>query len=75
MSFEEPREYLSDDRDISPYKLVVSMGGNGDWYISVLPIGHRIGPTVRITTHGTPRGLENMPLAVSNLYKALKPTE
>jgi hypothetical protein len=51
--------------------LVVSMGGNGDWYITIVKHGEKIGPTVRLTTSGTPRGFEGVPAAVAKLYQAL----
>jgi hypothetical protein len=49
----EPVYLLSDDADQEPHMaLMVSQGNNGDYYISVLPKGHRIGPTVRVSTSG-----------------------
>lgn len=45
--------YLTDDRDLEePHELMIRFGGNGDWYVSVLPKGHRIGPAVRLCTSG-----------------------
>jgi hypothetical protein len=71
----EPREYRSDDRDLrdGDKRLVVSQGGNGDWYVSILNPGQKIGPTVRITTSGCPRGYEGVSLAIGDLYRALPP--
>jgi hypothetical protein len=68
----EPRLYFCDDADMDePLVLHVSQGGNGDWYISVLPEGAKIGPTVRLTTSGSPRGFDGVPIAMANLYRAL----
>lgn len=73
MSFEEPRTYRSDDRDLrgDDNDLGVFAGGNGDWYITIVAHGERLGPAVRLTTSGTPRGLDHVPAAVANLYRAL----
>jgi hypothetical protein len=72
-SFEVPRRYRSDDRDEKggDNELVISMGGNGDWYLSIVARGERLGRSVRLTTSGTPRGCEGVPTALANLYKAL----
>jgi hypothetical protein len=67
----EPRRYRSDDRDLADNDLVVSFGPNGDWYISIVKHGEKIGPSVRITTSGTPRGFEGVPVAVARLFRAL----
>lgn len=71
MSWETPRVYFSDDRDIEDNRLRIFMGGNFDWYVSVVKAGDRFGPAVRITTHGTPRGLEEVPRLISQLYQKL----
>lgn len=68
---DDVRIYPSDDRDVEPNDLVVTRGGNGDWYVTVAPSGGRIGPTVRLTTHGTPRGKDFVPGAMANLFRAL----
>ena len=69
----ESRCYHSDDRDLrgGNNDLIVSQGGNGDWYLTIVPHGQKIGPTVRLTTHGSPRGMERVAPAVANLYRAL----
>lgn len=72
----EPRSYPSDDRDIDeqPMEMQLFQGENGDWYLSVLPIGDRFTRhCVRITTHGTRR--HDMPAAVAALYRAMGKTE
>jgi hypothetical protein len=70
---EEVRAYRSDDRDLRgcDNELRVFSGGNGDWYVSIVGRGDRIGPAVRITTSGTPRGFEHVPVAIARLYRAL----
>lgn len=72
-----PRRYLTDDRDLKPrHELVVSRGGNSDWYVQVLPEGHRMGPGVRICTSGGAAGSHPaLPLAVWHLYQALEAPE
>jgi len=68
----EPRDYLTDDCDVGQETLRISMGGNGDWYITILDKpGHRIGSTVRLTTSGARREHEHVALAVARLYDAL----
>lgn len=70
----EPRRYRSDDRDLEDHDLdlvVMPPDGNGDWYVSVLPHGHKIGPTVRVTTSGAPSAQRDVPLAVAGLYDAI----
>ena len=76
-SYAEPRRYRSDDRDLNgcDQDLQVFMGENGDWYVSIVKHGERCGPCVRVTTSGTPRGLEGVPLAVHQLYLAMKSRE
>lgn len=66
-----PREYLSDDRDLRPNKLVVMQAENGDWYVSIVKIGDRLGPCVRLTTSGAPSHLQHVAAAVHDLYRAL----
>ena len=69
----EPRRYRSDDRDLASkdLELVAFSAGNGDWYVGVWSHGHKIGPTVRVTTSGTPSAQRDVPLAVAGLYDAL----
>jgi hypothetical protein len=73
--FATPRRYRSDDRDLEGHDndLMVYQGGNGDWYITIVKHEQKIGPTVRLTTSGTPRGFEGVPKAVWSLYRALRP--
>lgn len=73
-SWATPRRYRSDDRDVTGLDndLLVFHGNNGDWYVSVLPHGNRVGPAVRLTTSGTPRGFDGVPAAMAHLYRALE---
>jgi hypothetical protein len=66
--------YRSDDRDL-PGKdndLVVFFGDNGDWYVSIVKHGEKIGPSVRVTTSGAARGAEGVAPAVMRLHAALR---
>ncbi|MHA2427432.1 MAG: hypothetical protein ACXADB_05345 [Candidatus Hermodarchaeia archaeon] len=52
---EKPEEvtvgrYEDDNRE--GYELVIDKDDQGDFYISVLPVGHVIGPVVRLTASG-----------------------
>lgn len=73
MGFEEQRRYRSDDRDLpnNDRELVLSMGGNGDWYIMIVETGRKLGPAVRVTTSGAPREMRLVGPAIANLYRAL----
>lgn len=75
MSFNGPRRYRSDDRDIDERHdldlMVLPPDGNGDWYVSILPHGHRLGPAVRVTTSGSPHGQHGVCVAIAQLYRAM----
>ena len=60
---------LTDDCDMSNNRLDIYVGGNGDYYISV--ICDDVSYPVRISTSGgiAPIGVK---LAVANLYKEMK---
>lgn len=68
-----PRRYHSDDRDLErgDNDLLVYPGGNGDWYVTIVEHGKRLGPTVRITTSGSPDGQEGVAAAVAHLFRAM----
>lgn len=68
---QEERRYRSDDLDIEDNELVISQGGNGDWYISIVKTGERIGPHVRLTTSGARRQHAAVASIVASLYRAL----
>jgi hypothetical protein len=62
----------TDDCDKSDLELSIFQGGNGDWYISILPEGHRIGPCVRISTSGGASArVPGLTAAIAEVYQAL----
>ena len=66
--------YLSDDRDErKPNELVISFGGNGDWYVAVAPQGEgTIGRCVRIcTSGGAASAAPGLGMAIVNAFRAL----
>ncbi len=70
----EAREYICDNRDSDDlYKLSISMGGNGDWYVSVLPKDDRWSrATVRLcTSGGAISAVPGLVQAVCDAYRAL----
>lgn len=69
----KPLRYLTDDRDMRErHELVIMHASNGDWYVSVLPEGHAIGPTVRLCTSGGASSYApGLTVAVSQAYRAL----
>lgn len=75
----DARSYVCDDaRGIDAntgdkvYQLTISQGGNGDWYVAVLPKGHRIGPSVRLrTSGGAATGCPGLTIAIADAYRAL----
>ena len=70
----EPVTFLSDDADQDPhYALTIYQAENGDWYIAVMPDGHKIGPNVRVcTSGGASHSHPGMTTAVHRLYDAIK---
>lgn len=80
MSEQEPRRYLTDDRDHEPeqrHELVIFPGGNGDWYLGVWPEGARGSPnTVRIcTSGGASSTVPALPISCARMYRALGPKQ
>lgn len=71
----KPREVQSDDLDIDDvggYRLSVFMGGNGDWYVTILKPSDRLGPCVRLATSGGASALfPGLPSAMAKVYRAL----
>jgi hypothetical protein len=70
----EPVRYLTDDRDREErHELVIGQAPNGDWYISVLPEGHKHGPNVRLcTSGGASSAAPGLTIAVLRAYEAIK---
>lgn len=68
------RRYLTDDRDTKERnELVIMSGGNGDWYISVVPEGQGcIGRSVRIcTSGGAAHACPGLPAAIADAFRAM----
>lgn len=72
------RRYLTHDCDIQQVELLVQPGENGDWYISIVPAGHKTarlvtgeGACVRVTTSGERPEHSAVAAAVYALYRAL----
>jgi len=66
--------YLTDDRDFKDRnELVITLGGNGDWYVSVVPEGQgAIGRGVRIcTSGGASSRVPGLAPAIANAFRAL----
>lgn len=67
--------YLTDDRDQrNRHELVISAGGNGDWYVAVVPEGTgTIGKAVRIcTSGGASVACPGLAPAIANAFRAIK---
>jgi len=66
--------YLTDDRDFKDRnELVITLGGNGDWYLAVVPEGQgTIGRGVRIcTSGGASSSVPGLAVAIANAFRAL----
>jgi hypothetical protein len=66
--------YLTDDRDFpGKNELVISQGGNGDWYVGVTPEGQGcIGKSVRIcTSGGASSRVPGLTVAIADAFRAL----
>ena len=66
--------YLTDDRDDeSRNELVIIQGGNGDWYVAIVPEGEGcIGRGVRIATSGgASTRVPGLAPAIANAFRAL----
>ena len=75
MTWGESREVKSDDADIDDvggYRLSIFMGGNGDWYITILKPGDRLGPCVRLAmSGGASSKFPGIGVALKDLYESL----
>lgn len=67
------RRYRSDDLAGCDNDLLVFAGENGDWYLSIVKHGEKLGPAVRLTTSGCRPEHAHVPLAVALLFDALNP--
>ena len=67
--------YLTDDRDEpNRNELVIQFGGNGDWYLAVVPEGEgAMGRAVRIcTSGGASSAAPGLPNAIADAFRAIK---
>ena len=74
----ESVRYLTDDRDEKRRnELVIQQGGNGDWYVSVVPEGTgTIGRGVRLcTSGGASISCPGLTVAISQAYRAIEKGE
>lgn len=70
--------YLTDDRDKEKRnELVIGYGGNGDWYVAVVPEGQgTFGRSVRIcTSGGASSAAPGLAVAIANAFRALVKAE
>lgn len=70
----ERRHYLTDDRDKTERnELAIFQGGNGDWYVGVVPEGEMgIGRFVRLcTSGGASSRCPGLTTAIGYVYDAL----
>lgn len=66
--------YLTDDRDEkNRNELVISLGGNGDWYVAVVPEGQgAVGRSVRVcTSGGASTSVPGLGPAIAAAFRAL----
>ena len=67
--------YLTDDRDLEGdlNELVIGFGGNGDWYVAVVPKGQgTIGRSMRIcTSGGASAAVPGLGIAISDAFRAI----
>ncbi len=67
--------YLTDDRDDerNQNELVIQLGGNGDWYVSVVPKGQgTVGRGVRLATSGGASSqAPGLCVAIADAFRAL----
>lgn len=66
--------YLTDDRDERHRnELIISIGGNGDWYVAVAPEGTKpIGKAIRIcTSGGASSAVPGLGVAIAQAFRAI----
>jgi hypothetical protein len=71
---EDQMRYLTDDRDYKDRnELVITQGGNGDWYVATVPEGHgAAGRGVRIcTSGGASTRCPGLAPAIANAFRAI----
>jgi hypothetical protein len=62
---------LTDDCDYNDIYMVTSLGGNGDYYISLIDKKDNLRKTIRVSTSGGNAPTE-VKIAVANLYRAME---
>jgi hypothetical protein len=72
--------YLTDDRDHPEgqrNELVIGYGGNGDWYVAVVPEGQgTLGRATRIcTSGGASAAVPGLAIAIADAFRALAKAE
>jgi hypothetical protein len=70
----EEARYLTDDRDEKDRnELVIFQGGNGDWYVGVVPEGEAgLGRFVRLcTSGGASFAAPGLTVAIADAYRAI----
>ena len=77
LDWTKPRRYRSDDRDLEGHDndLLIFQGENGDWYVSIVKHGEKLGKSVRLTTSGVQTAYRGVPVAIAQLYQALWPED
>jgi hypothetical protein len=70
----DPVRYTTDDRDREErLDLVIQQGGNGDWYVSVVPEGHAAIRGVRLSTSGGASfAVPGLTGAIADAYRAMR---
>lgn len=66
--------YLTDDRDErNPNEIIITQGGNGDWYVATAPKGQgALGKAVRIcTSGGASTRCPGLAPAIANAFRAI----
>lgn len=65
--------FLTDDRDeAGRMELVIQQGGNGDWYVSVVPEGQAATRGVRVcTSGGASAAAPGLTRAIASAFRAL----
>ena len=73
--YTEEARYLTDDRELKERnELVILQGGNGDWYVGVVPEGEGcLGRMVRLcTSGGASFAAPGLTVAISDAYRAMR---
>ena len=68
--------YITDDRDMPEVEqraLVISMGGNGDWYVQVTGINGRSTEGVRLcTSGGASRNVPGLTFSIAEAFRCMQ---